>query len=87
MDEKELHKFGLQLHIAYLYRQKGELIRANANIGNEYPHLVAKIPTVHCYISGSKQKCTRQSQVSFQLKTMKKLVGFQSNLMLFQYLQ
>jgi hypothetical protein len=44
MDETELHKFGLALFIVYLYRQKGELIRANSNIGNEYPHLVAKNP-------------------------------------------
>jgi hypothetical protein len=44
MDEKELHKFGLQLLIVYLYKQKGDLIRANSHIGNEYPHLVAKNP-------------------------------------------
>jgi hypothetical protein len=41
---KELHEFGLALLIAYLYRQKGELIRSNGNIGNEYPHLIAKNP-------------------------------------------
>jgi hypothetical protein len=44
MTKKELHEFGLALLIVYLYKQKGELIRANNNIGNEYPHLVAKNP-------------------------------------------
>jgi hypothetical protein len=44
MDKKELHQFGLHLLIAYLFRQKGELIRSNGNIGNEYPQLVAKNP-------------------------------------------
>ena len=44
MTDLELHKFGVALLIVYLYKQKGELIRANNNIGNEYPHLVAKNP-------------------------------------------
>ena len=44
MTKEELHKFGLALLIVYLYKQKGELIRANNNLGNEYPHLVAKNP-------------------------------------------
>jgi hypothetical protein len=44
MTKKELHKFGLGLLIAYLNIQKGELIKANFNIGNDYPHLIAKNP-------------------------------------------
>ena len=44
MTKEELHEFGLSLLIVYLYKQKGNLIRANNNIGNEYPHLVVKNP-------------------------------------------
>ena len=44
MTKEELHKFGLGLLIAYLNIQKGELIKANFNIGNDYPHLIAKNP-------------------------------------------
>ena len=44
MTWKELHEFGLALLIVYLYKQKGTLIKANDNIGNEYPHLIAKNP-------------------------------------------
>jgi hypothetical protein len=44
MTKEELHEFGLALLIVYLYKQKGELIRSNGNLGNEYPHLVAKNP-------------------------------------------
>jgi hypothetical protein len=44
MTKEELHKFGLALLIAYLNIQKGELIRSNHSLGNEYPHLVAKNP-------------------------------------------
>ena len=44
MTKEELHEFGLALLIVYLYKQKGDLIRANDNIGNEYPHLVARNP-------------------------------------------
>jgi hypothetical protein len=42
--KKKLHNYGLELLIAYLYKQKGTLISANINIGNEYPRLVAKNP-------------------------------------------
>jgi len=44
MTKEELHEFGLGLLIAYLNNQKGKLIRSNGNLGNEYPHLVAKNP-------------------------------------------
>jgi len=44
MTKVELHEFGLSLLIAYLNNQKGKLIRSNGNLGNEYPHLVAKNP-------------------------------------------
>ena len=44
MTNEELQAFGLDLLIVYLYKQKGTLIGANINIGNEYPHLVAKNP-------------------------------------------
>jgi hypothetical protein len=44
MTNAELHEFGLALLIVYLYKQKGELIRANDHLGNEYPHLTAKNP-------------------------------------------
>lgn len=44
MTDQELHEFGVALLIVYLYKQKGELIRGNHKIGNEYPHLVAKNP-------------------------------------------
>jgi hypothetical protein len=44
MTKVELHEFGLALFIAYLNKQKDKLIRSNRNIGNEYPHLVAKNP-------------------------------------------
>ena len=44
MTKEELHKFGLALLIVYLYKQKGNLIKSNRNLGDEYPHLVAKNP-------------------------------------------
>ena len=44
MTEKEIHDFGLDLLIVYLYYQKGKLISANTNMSNDYPHLVAKNP-------------------------------------------
>lgn len=44
MTSLELHEFGAALLTVYLYKQKGELIRGNHNIGNEYPHLTAKNP-------------------------------------------
>jgi hypothetical protein len=44
MTKEELHEFGLGLLIAFLNNQKGKLIRSNGNLGNEYPHLVAKNP-------------------------------------------
>ena len=44
MTARELHEFGSALLTVYLYKQNGELIRANDKIGNEYPHLVAKNP-------------------------------------------
>jgi hypothetical protein len=44
MTEKEIHEFGISLLIVYLYKQKGELISANKNLSNDYPHLVAKNP-------------------------------------------
>ncbi|HUX96159.1 MAG TPA: hypothetical protein VMV47_10545 [Bacteroidales bacterium] len=44
MTKAELHEFGLALLTVYLYKQKGELIRSNGNLGNEYPHLIAKNP-------------------------------------------
>ena len=44
MTKEELHEFGLGLLIAYLNNKKGKLIRSNGNLGNEYPHLVAKNP-------------------------------------------
>jgi hypothetical protein len=44
MTEKEIHEFGIELLIVYLYNQKGELISANKNLSNDYPHLVSKNP-------------------------------------------
>jgi hypothetical protein len=44
MTKEELHEFGLALLIAYLNYQKGTLIRSNHNIGNAYPHIIAKNP-------------------------------------------
>lgn len=44
MTNEELHEFGLALLMVYLHKQNGELIRSNGNLGNEYPHLVAKNP-------------------------------------------
>jgi hypothetical protein len=44
MTMKEIHEFGIELLLVYLYKQKGELISANKNLSNNYPHLVAKNP-------------------------------------------
>lgn len=44
MTREELHEFGLGLVIAFLNNQKGNLIRSNCNLGNEYPHLVVESP-------------------------------------------
>jgi len=44
MTDQELHEFGVALLTVYLYKQKGELIRSNKNIGTDYPHLIAKKP-------------------------------------------
>lgn len=44
MTNEELHEFGIALLTVYLYKQKGDLIRSNKNLGNEYPHLIAKNP-------------------------------------------
>jgi hypothetical protein len=45
MVKEELYEFGLGLLIGYLYIQKGNLISANGNLDNEYPHLVIKNPS------------------------------------------
>ena len=44
MTNEELHKFGLGLLIAFLNNHNGNLFQSNANIGNEYPHLVVGSP-------------------------------------------
>jgi hypothetical protein len=44
MSKEDIHEFGLAMLIVYLNKQNGKLIRANNNIGNEYPHLVTKNP-------------------------------------------
>jgi hypothetical protein len=44
MTLQEIHEFGLDLLIVYLYYQGGNLISSNDNISNEYPHLIVKNP-------------------------------------------
>ena len=44
MTEQEIHEFGIELLIVYLYKQKGNLISANHNRLSEYPNLVVKNP-------------------------------------------
>jgi hypothetical protein len=44
MTQEEIHEFGLGLLIAFLDNQDGKLIGSNANLWNEYPHLVVESP-------------------------------------------
>lgn len=44
MTEQEIHEFGIELLIVYLYNQKGNLISANHNWFSEYPNLVVEDP-------------------------------------------
>jgi hypothetical protein len=44
MTKEELHQFGMDLLITYLFKQNGKFLGVNDNIGNDYPHLVVKNP-------------------------------------------
>ena len=44
MTKQEMHEFGIDLLIVYLYNQKGNLISTNNNLSNEYPHILVENP-------------------------------------------
>jgi hypothetical protein len=44
MTNQELHQFGMDLLITYLFKHNGKFLGVNDNIGNDYPNLVVKDP-------------------------------------------
>lgn len=44
MTKQELHQFGMDLLITYLFKRSGKFLGVNDNISDDYPHLVVKRP-------------------------------------------